>query len=226
MNTSAEKNGSVRSTADVNPTDSSGFDNYQSMDQELNECCYCCWIKTSNDSNSFKYEPSDLCCDHPMPIRGISLTPHQSTRIMVISSHGMTACQHHSDVVLQSHGTSLMRFETMCSLGCFVCSTSLTDGYIVTCRAFFRLYCWRVRSFRFYLTDEFDCCWVTAEGVSNCGEACGVGEIADWVTWFELGELDCCEAGEDGLALDLPSSLVISLFVIACISRLKSSIIA
>ena len=46
-------------------------------------------------------------------------------------------------------------------------------------------------------------------GESNCGEACGVGGIA-----------------ENGLALDIPSSLVVSLFVIVYISRLKSSIIA
>ena len=50
---------------------------------------------------------------------------------------------------------------------------------------------------------------MTVAGESNCGGACGVGGIA-----------------EDGLALDIPSSLVVSLFVIACISRLKSSIIA
>ena len=174
------------------------------------------WIKTSDDSNSFKYGPSDLCCDYPMPIRGIPLTPHQSTRIIVIPSHEMTTCQHHSDVVLQSHATSLMRSETICSLDfvCPVCSTSLTNSCTVTCRAFFRLYCWRVRSFRFFLASD-DCCWVTVADKSDCGDgvddliASGVDVIA-----------------EDGLALDTPSSLIVSLFVIACISRSKLSIIA
>ena len=137
-----------------------------------------CGTKTSDGSNSFKYGPSDLCCDHSMPIRGISLTPHQSTRIMIISSHGMTTCQHYSDVVLQSHAISLMRSETMCFLGfvCPVCSISLTDDCIVTCRAFFRLYCWRVRSFRFFLASD-DCCWVTIAGESDCGEAYGVDDL-------------------------------------------------
>ena len=50
---------------------------------------------------------------------------------------------------------------------------------------------------------------MTVEGESNCEGACGVGEIA-----------------EDGLALDISSSLVVSLFVIVYISRLKLFIIA
>ena len=82
----AEKNGSVRPTAGVNPTGSPA---------------------------------SDLCCDYPMPIRGIPLTPHQSIRTMVIPSHEMTTCQHHSDVVLQSHAISLMRCNITCSLDLF-----------------------------------------------------------------------------------------------------------
>ena len=55
---------------------------------------------------------------------------------------------------------------------------------------------------------------MTVAGESDCGGACGVGELDS-----------CCGADEDGLDL-FPSSLVVSLFVIACISRLKSSIIA
>ena len=174
-----------------------------------------CGTKTSDDSNSFKYGSSDLCCDHPMPIRGIPLTPHQSTRTMIIPSHGMTTCQHHSDVVLQSHATSLMRSETMCSLGfvCPVCSTSLTDGCTVTCRVFFRLYCWRVRSFRFFLASD-GCCWVTVAGESDCGGACGVGGLDS-----------CCGAGEDGLDLD-SAILLFILSSIALISSLKLFIIA
>ena len=199
-----------------------------------------CGTKTSDDSNSFKYGPSDLCCGHPMPIRGIPLTPHRSS-IMVIPSHGMTAYQHHSDVVLQSHATSLMRCNTTCLPGLFpcltrtVCSISLTDGCTVTCRAFFRLYCWRVRSFRFFLASD-GCCWVTVEGGSDCGaygvDALTASEVDVTICWVTVaGESDCggaCGVGgiaEDGLAL-FPSSLVVSLFVIACISRLKSSIIA
>ena len=136
-----------------------------------------CEIKTSNGPKSFKYGPFDLSSDHPMPIRGISLTSHRSsTIIMVISFHRITAYQHHN-VVLQSHGTSLMRCKTIYSLGfvCPVCFTSLTDGYTVTCRVFFRLYCWRVRSFRFFLASD-DYCWVTVEGGSNCG-AYGVDDL-------------------------------------------------
>ena len=123
--------------------------------QHLNDC----GTKTSNDFNSFKYGSFDLSSDYSISIRDISLTPHQSTRIMVISFYEMTTCQHHSDVVLQSHAISLMRSETMCSLGfvCLVCFTSLTDDCIVTCRALL-LYCWRVRLFRFFLAGEFDCC--------------------------------------------------------------------
>ena len=135
-----------------------------------------CGIKTSNDPKSFKYGPSDLSSDHPIPIRGIPLTPHQSTRTMIIPSHRMTAYQHHN-VVLQSQATSLMRSETMCSLDfVFVCFTSLTNDCTVTCRAFFRLYCWRVRLFRFCLTDEFDYCWVIVEGEFDCG-AYGVDNL-------------------------------------------------
>ena len=172
-----------------------------------------CGIKTSNGPKSFKYGPSDLSSDHPMPIRGIPLTPHQSTRTMVIPSHGMTAYQHHSDVVLQSQGTSLMRCNTTCLPGLFpcltrtVCSISLTDGCTVTCRAFFRLYCWRVRSFRFFLASD-GYCWVTVAGESNCGGACDVGGIA-----------------EDGLALDSVILLFILSFI-ALISSLKLFTIA
>ena len=141
------------------------------MNQELNNCDHCYWTRTSNNSNSFKYRPSDLCCDHPMPIRGIPLTPHQST--MIIPSHKITAYQHHSDVVLQSQDISLMRCNTTCLPDLFpcltrtVCSTSLTNECTVTCRALL-LYCWRVRLFRFFLADEFDCYWVIVEGESNC----------------------------------------------------------
>ena len=170
------------------------------------------WIKTSDDFNSFKYESSDLCCDYSMPIRGIPLTPHQSTRIIIISSHEMTACQHHSNVVLQSHDTSLIRYNTTCLLGLFSCLTrivcfiSLIDGYIITCRVLLFLYCWRVRSFRFFcLAVKFNCCWVT---------------------WFELDGLDsCCGVGEDSLDLD-SAILLFILFFIALILSLKLFIIA
>ena len=124
--------------------------------------------------------------DYSMSIRGISLTSHQSARTMVILSHEMITYQHHSDVVLQSQGISLMRCNITCSLGFFcldwiVCFISLTDGCIVTCRALLFLYCWRVRSFRFFcLAVEFDCCWVTAGGVSDCG-AYGVDVTVCWV---------------------------------------------
>ena len=102
-----------------------------------------------------------------------------------------------------------MRFETICSLDLFlcltriVCFTSLTDGCIVTCKIFFRLYCWRVRSFRFFcLTIEFNYCWVIIADKSNCGEACDINEIA-----------------ENNLALDSTIITLISslkLFIIAC----------
>ena len=157
--------------------------------QHLNNC----GTKTSDGFNSFKYGPSDLCCDHSMPRRDIPLALHRSST-MIISSHGITAYQHHdccsdvcSDVALLSHDTDLMRCNITCSLGFFcwvwiVCFTSLTDGCTVTCRAFFRLYCWRVRSFRFFLASD-DYYWVTVADESNCGGACGVGELAviGWV---------------------------------------------
>ena len=122
-----------------------------------------CEIKSSNDPKSFKYGSFDLYCDHPISIRGISFAPHRSS-IMIIPSHGMTAYQHHSDVVLQFQGISLMGCNTTCLPGLFscltriVCSTSLTNGCIVTCRDLLFLYCWRVRLFRFFLAGEFDCC--------------------------------------------------------------------
>ena len=174
-----------------------------------------CEIKTSNNPKSFKYESFDLLSDYSISIRGISLASHRSSTI-IISSHGITAYQHH-DVVLQSqpHGIDSMRCNITCSLCLFpcstrtVCSTSLTNGCTVTCRVFFRLYCWRVRLFCFCLTGEFDCYWVTVEGGSNCGGG-GVNDLIDG----------------DGLALNIPSSLVVSLFVIAYISRLKLFIIA
>ena len=94
-----------------------------------------------------------------------------------------------------------------------VCFTSLTNGCIVTCRVFVRLYYWRIRSFRFFLTSD-DCCWVTIADKFNCGGACGVDELNS-----------CCGADEDDLDL-FSSSLVVSLFVIVYISRLKLFIIA
>ena len=140
-----EKNGAARPTITVTLT---GSRDIIVVNWWINDC----QTRTSNDFNSFKYGPSDLCCDHPISIRGIPLTPHQSTRIMVIPSHEMATCQHHSDVVLQfqPHDTSLLRCNTTCLPGLFpcltriVCFTSLTDGCIVTCRTFFRLYCLRV----------------------------------------------------------------------------------
>ena len=132
-----------------------------------------CGIKTSNDLKSFKYGSFDLSSDHPISIRGISLTSYHNS-IIIISSHEMTAYQHHNNVVLQSQDISLMRCNITCLSDLFlcltriVCFTSLTDGYIVTCRALL-LYCWRVRLFRFFLAGEFDCCWVIVEGGSDCG---------------------------------------------------------
>ena len=157
-----------------------------------------CGIKTSNNPKSFKYNPFDLYYNHSMSIRGISLTPHQSIRTIIISSYGMTAYQHHSDVVLQSHTISLMRCNTTCLPDLFPCLTrivcfiSLTDGCIVTCRTLLFLYCWRVRSFRFFLASD-DYCWVTVADESNCGvygvdnlTASGVDVticwVANWVT--------------------------------------------
>ena len=152
-----------------------------------------CGIKTSNDLKSFKYGPSDLCCDYSISIRGISLTSHQSIKIIIISFHGMTAYQHHSDVMLQSHAISLMRCNITCLPGLFlcltriVCFTSLTDGCIVTCRALLFLYCWRLRSFRFFLASD-DYCWVTIADKSDCGTyevdnliASGVDVTICWV---------------------------------------------
>ena len=182
----AEKNGGVRPTVAVTLTGSLGCDGL-TADESRIECMRpllldqdfewshfvqiwivrCCWILSA--------EPH--VCDHPMPMRGISLASHRSS-IMIISFHGMTAYQHHN-VVLQSqpHGTDLMRCNTTCSLYLFpcltriVCSTSLTDDCIVTCRALLFLYCWRVRSFRFFcLTVE-----------SNCEGACGVDVTICWV---------------------------------------------
>ena len=129
------------------------------MNQELNNCDHYCWIKTSNNFNSFKYESFDLCCDYSISIRDISLTSHQS--IIIISFHEITAYQYHSDVVLQFQDISLMRCNITCLSDLFscltriVCFTSLTNEYIVTYRVLL-LYCWRVRLFHFFLTDEFN----------------------------------------------------------------------
>ena len=130
-----------------------------------------CGIKTSNGPKSFKYGLSDLSSDYSIPIRDIPLTSHRSST-MIISFHGMTAYQHH-DVVLQSQAISLMR---SLDFVCLVCFTSLTDNCTVTCRVFFRLYCWRVRSFRFFLASD-DYCWVTVAGESNCEGACEVDDL-------------------------------------------------
>ena len=48
--------------------------------------------------------------------------------------------------------------------------------------------------------------------------------VRSWEVYSEVGGAD--EADEDNLDLDFPSSLVVSLFVIAYISRLKLFIIA
>ena len=84
---------------------------------------------------------------------------------------------------------------------------SFTDDCIVTCRIF-RLYYWRVRLFRFCLTDKFDCYWVIVADKSNCEGACDVGEIA-----------------ENNLNLD-SAILLFILFFIALILSLKLFIIA
>ena len=214
MNAHAEKNGSVRPTAGVNPTGSPGLDVLLANESRIEWMQpNSCGTKTSDDSKSFKYGPSDLLSDHPMPMRGIPFAPHRSNT-MVIPSHRITTCQHHSDVVLQSHSISLMRFNLTCSLDFFpcltrtVCFTSLTNDCIVTCRAFFRLYCWRVRSFRFFLASD-DYYWVTIADESNCEEACGVGEL----------DSCCCEAVENNLDLNSIIIALISslkLFIIAC----------
>ena len=155
--------------------------------------------KTSNNFNSFKYKSFDLYCNYSIPIRGILLTLHQSTRT----------------VILQSYNTSLMRYNITCLLDLFscltriVCFTSLINDYIVTCRVLLFLYCWRVRSFRFfYLTIKFNYYWVTIEDVSNC-EGDEVNDLID----------------NDNFNSNL-SSLVINLFIIIFISRLKLFIIA
>ena len=143
---------------------------------------------------------------------------------MIIPSHEMTACQHHSDVVLQSHGTSLMRYNTTCLPGsrlvCFtsltVCFISLTDNCIVTRVAFFRLYYWRVRLFRFFLAGEFDCYWVTAEGGSDCG-----GGVNDLI----VGGVDEIDNDDLNLTAVTLSSLVLSLSIIAFIWLVSSVII-
>ena len=195
-----------------------------------------CGIRTSDDFNSFKYGPFDVTepYNHPMSIRGIPLALYQSTMTIAIPFHWMAICQHTdscndvcSDVALQSHGTCLMRCSTTCLPGFFcsvrrtecstsltVCSISLTDDCIVT-RVALLLYCWRVRSFRFFLTGEFDCCWVITEGGVDCG-ACGVDGTACWVD-----EID--DDGLDLTAITL-SSLVLSLSIIAFISALISSL--
>ena len=140
-----------------------------------------CGTKTSDGSKSFKYGPSDLSSDYPMPMRGIPPAPHRSST-MIIPFHGMTTCQHHSDVVLQSRDTSLMRCNTTCLLGLFPCLTrtvcfiSFTNDCIVTCKALLFLYYWRVRSFRFFLASD-DCCCVAVAGESDCGGACGVDDL-------------------------------------------------
>ena len=214
----AEKNGGVRPTVDVTSTGSQGCD-------EVSNWWIKNWITTATVAEiGLRMIPIRLnmdrpifSSDHPMSIRGISFAPHRSSTI-IIPSHGMTVYQHHdsynnvcSDVALPSYDTDLMRCSITCSLDSrSVCSTSLTvcfiSCYTVTRIAFFRLYCWRVFWLRFFLAGEFDYCWVTVEGGSNCG-ACGVGEI-----------------DKDDLALDTSSSLAVNLFVIARISRLKSFI--
>ena len=215
-----EKNGSVRPTAGVTPTGSPGCDVLPADGSRIEWMQpNSCGARTSNGSKSFKYGPSDLCCDHPMPMRGIPLAPHQS--IMVIPSHEMTACQHHdscndvcSDVALPSHGTSLMRCSTACLPGSrSVCSTSLTDDCIVT-RVALLLYCLRVRSFRFFLAGELDWCWVTVADGSNCA-----GGVDD---------LTASGVDEDGLDLNSAILLFISFIssFMALISSLKLSIIA
>ena len=145
------------------------------MDQELNECSTQITAagSSSDDYNSFEYGPSDVAepYDHPMSMRGNPLALYSSTMTIAISFHWMAVCQHH-DVVALSYGTDSMRSNITCSLDsrlvCFtcliVCSISCC---IVTRIAFFRLYCWRVRLFRFFFWCEI--CGVTAGGGSNCG---------------------------------------------------------
>ena len=112
-------------------------------------------------------------------MRGIPLAP---SRIIVIPFHWMTACQHHSDVVLQSHGTCLVRSvrsKTTCLLGFFStriwlgCATSWT----VTRRAFLLVYCRRVFSFRFFF-------WISGLAVvtAGCigGDVGGCCEVEYW----------------------------------------------
>ena len=121
--------------------------------------------------------------------------------------------------MLQFQGISLMRCNITCLLGLFLYLTrivyfiSLINDYIVICRVFVRLYCWRIRLFRFFLASD-DCYWVTIAGESNCEGACDVDELDS-----------CCGVDKDNLDL-FSSSLVISLFVIVYISGLKLFIIA
>ena len=62
-------------------------------------------------------------------------------------------------------------------------------------------------------------------GESNCGGACDVDEIVKNESDCE-GACGVDEIAENDLALDISSSLVVSLFVIVYISRLKLFIIA
>ena len=115
--------------------------------------------------------------------------------------------------MLQSRDISLLRCNIKCLLDLFLCLTrivyfiSLTDDYIVTCKALLFLYCWRVRSFRFFLASD-DYCWVTIVDESNCEGTCDVDELNSCY----------CGVGEDNL--DLNST------IIALISSLKLFIIA
>ena len=187
----------------------------QLMDQELNEYSnLAAELGLRMISIRSNMNRPIFSSDYPIPIRGIPLAPHHSIITIAIPFHWMAVCQHHSNVVLQSHGTCLMRCNITCLSGFFcsvwiVCSTSCCT---VTRIVFFRLYCWRVRLFRFFFWCES--CWVTIGGGSNNLTASGVGVTICWVA----------EIGKNNLALDTSSSLVINLFFIACISRLSLSI--
>ena len=152
---------------------------------------------------------------------------------MIISFYEITVCQHHdccsnvcSDVALSSYVICLMRWitclpdffscltRTVCFISC--CSISLTDNCTVTCRAFFRLYCWRVFWLRFFLAGEFGCCWVTAESGVDCG-AYDIDGTACWVNEIDNDNLD--------LAAVTLSSLVLNLSIIASIWLVSSVII-
>ena len=122
-----------------------------------------------------------------MSIRDISLTSHQSIRTIIISSHEITANQHHSDVVLQSQDISLMRFKTMCSLG-FVCFVGpLTVVWYSDCCScfsvvFFTAICCSSYSFfSFWVfcgVDEVDNLIVSGVNVTICWV---VACLIDWI---------------------------------------------